>query len=306
VSQYSTTDNYDFPGGSFTSLGDGKYYQYLRSHSEFIYDYSDNWSLTAGLTGSMATSDDKTDVRKSTRIHRMNFKAQYIAIRKGFQLVPEIEASFSLFDIADDVDEVLVDDDLTRLQFGAWLQKRFFTLNNYMYLGYQYRSDDFSSLGIYKIGTYKRLKNYYLGLELNGFSSLTDDKYVDTPINRTVITSRVNAGSLAQYAVNPSVTNASVWAGYNFARNFIFKLGYDQSINGESYGSGQTIWLKMEIRSIWQGPGSAPPANEQNNLKNEFVPSTVKEDETIQELFLGEEVEMELERKRRKSDDDQF
>ncbi|MEZ4872868.1 MAG: hypothetical protein R2827_11660 [Bdellovibrionales bacterium] len=301
---YNSKANFDFPGGSYTDLGTGKRYQLTRSHSNLIYDFSKNWSSAIGLTGGMAMSTDNVDTRTSSRLHRIEWRTRYLAYSKYFQLIPELNLSGSLFSISNDVDEVFVDDDLNRIEIGSWFQKSLWGFYNYLYLGYQSRNKDFSDLGQFKLGSFYRFNKYYFGLEFNGFNSMTDDKYVDARLNRTTITDRVNAGSLLHYAVNPSVLNAKAWAGLKASQNYMFKIGMEQAINGESYASGNTIWFQMEIRSLYQSALPPTHSEEQETLKKEFVPSTSGEDEKIEELFLGEEVEIQLEKNRRGTDDD--
>ena len=105
-------------------------------------------------------------------------------------------------------------------------------------LGGTYREQGLSQLLKYGVGTDYAFADFRLGLEIEGLSTISNDENTSTPINRDLLTTRVNAGSRAYYSINPNQTVAKIYAGYSYEKDFNIKIFAGSTVIGSNSAQG--------------------------------------------------------------------
>lgn len=291
-----TNSNFDSQGGSFTKLDSGNSFSASRIPIRLQYDVSYNLAVLADLEISGSKSDDGSEVRTKNLMSSLTAGFQYKALKKPFLIVPQVLVKFPFETVERGTNNTLISDGAIEVEGGAWMQKKFWKLYNYLYLGATFRDSGLSFLGNYKLGTYTRLANFYVGGNLEGFTSLTDDEFTNDPTERTDVTDDVMAGSLLYYSINPEAMYVEGWAGYIINNNALIKAGYKQGINGANYARTSNFWIGVDIRNFYTKSVEERENDARreriNNLNDQFQP---EEDTMDDGNFSEEELEREIE-----------
>jgi hypothetical protein len=134
------------------------------------------------------------------------------------------------------------------------------------YIGYRYRDRGYSTQIPWSIGLHKDFARFFIDGGALGYTSLTDDKYTNNSFNRSLISDRVNAGSLLYNAVNPSVAFANLRVGYRISRRFFLALGVDQPFWGQNSAIGTRYALTLGFSNIL---GTASTARNSGRFEEE-------------------------------------
>ena len=295
---FNTTSNFDATGGSFTRLDPGKSYSHSLMSFKMQYDFSTSLTSYGGFNYSTAESNDGSFTRSNSSLSGFEGGIQYKALKVPFLIVPQIHfvLPFDTIKGEGSSDKVLTSEGVIEVEAGSWFQKKLWILYNYAYLGLDYRSDGRSALGKYKVGTYTRLRSIYLGTEVDGFNSITDDSSTDNPAYKTWYTDLVNGGSLTFYSVNPNLLNATVWGGFIVSDNYLFKIGYTQALNGKSHARGNTFFVGLDIRNFYMRTQSERLEIKRDNRLKQINTKFEPEEDTLDDGDIDEDaIERELE-----------
>ncbi|MCB0384252.1 MAG: hypothetical protein KDD43_02575, partial [Bdellovibrionales bacterium] len=170
---------------------------------------------------------------------------QFFWMAKPFKLKPEVFVSYPVKTVEETTDEVVAGEGVPTAKFGLWVQKKWLTLDNYGYLGVNYRAEGRSSLAEYVLGTKKDLEGLEFGAEVRGYESVTDDEFTDTPTKRTAVVNKVNGGSLKFYGINPSLLSANFFVRLQMSDAFSLQGGYGLDLQGKSMAKGTTIFINL-------------------------------------------------------------
>lgn len=283
---FRSSSNYDPQGGAYEGLPNGQSYANLLTSVMGQYSWSDRWAVFSKAGLAYAKSNGADTDRTNTQITELGGGLRHKLLVRPVFVVPEIEFGFPLNRVKPSTDETLTDEGALFLQAGGWFAKHLWHLYNYAYLGARYQDEGRASLWLYKIGTYINLNGVLIGTELNGYSALTNDTYLDTPEERDDITTRVNAGSLRYYSINPSLAELRFWTGFRFLRGVQMDFGYNQTINGKNTAAGRTFWTQLTWS--WNLSGETPSRRTKRSFQRkseqqaeEFNIDAEKYDETL-------------------------
>ncbi len=293
---FSTDSNFDPSGGSFTKLPAGQSYDLSLIKTRMQYDYTNDFAFYGGVNFAIAKSNDGLFTRNNSTLTGFEGGLQYKAMKKPFLIVPQIHVILPFETISNNTDQVISSESAVEVEVGVWLQKKLWRLYNYAYFGFDYRDGGRSALGKYKLGTYARIKNFYMGLDANGYQSISDDENTNTPFVRTVITNQVNGSSLKYYSINPDNLSVDLWAGMIAFENYLFKVGYAQDVNGSNSAKGSTVYVGLDIRNFYLKSKKVRSQRARrkriNNLNDQFQP----EEDTLDDGELDEDkIEKDLE-----------
>ncbi|MEQ1722591.1 MAG: hypothetical protein ABL930_05405 [Pseudobdellovibrio sp.] len=105
-------------------------------------------------------------------------------------------------------------------------------------VGYDYRTEGLSALLTYGLGGEIHFSDSAIGLDLNGYTSVSDDEKTSTPLVRDALTTRVNAGSKRFYSINPNLLDSSVYYTYSFDPDFVLKVSAGATLLGSNTAEG--------------------------------------------------------------------
>ncbi len=111
--------------------------------------------------------------------------------------------------------------------------------------GVNFRGEGLSTLLVYGFGADYRLNKFTIGVNFEGFSSVKDDENTTTPINRDLLTTRVNAGSRRYYSVNPNYLEGQISFGFDFDKNLNCAIYGGSSVIGSNSAQGVVGGIKL-------------------------------------------------------------
>lgn len=247
TSYFDSAANFDPEDGTFVRLGDEKYYKALSIGVLWDQVVSKRAAWRFGFNAAQSESFDGSFVRKNSALTDIMLGYQFFWIARPFKLKPELFISYPVKSVEVTTDESIASEGVPTAKLGLWMQKKWLTLDNYAYVGATYRAEGRSALAEYAVGTKKDLEGLEFGAEVRGFESVTDDEFTDTPTKRTVVTDKVNGGSLKYYGINPSLLSANFTVGLQMSDAFSLQGGYGFDIQGKSMAKGTTIFFNL----IW-------------------------------------------------------
>ena len=230
-------------GGEFSIMHINTRFQYYASKKFSFYTYG-SFHNTTSVLGNVT--------RKNTDWPRLTFGTQVSLSKNHLGFFPEFEVSIPFKTVDPNTDEVISDDGSYHVQAGSWWQKDIWNIFTYTYLGFQYRTEDLSSLLLYKIGMEKRFQQFLFGAEVSGHTSILNDTYSDAPSVRNNVLSRVNGGSYYTYAVDPALHNIKIKGGYAFSKNFLTLFHVESTLIGQNSARGLGLWAGVEFRNLFE------------------------------------------------------
>lgn len=278
-----TKSNYDDVGVS-RPLPSSNSYSNLTNTFAATYFKEGGWALTGGAGFAYASSSSLED-RTSGKITNFLARAQKLISFSPLRLVPQADLVATTQRVSPETDEVLSHEGAHSVRIGSWLTYDFRLIRTYGYAGFDYRDDGRSSLLPWAGGLGFKTTPWSFTIELNGYQSLTDDEYTDTPLQRTIVTNKVSAGSLRYYSVNPNLIEARAQGGFKFADNYNFNFGYAQTLAGENTAEGQSVFLGLTYNidtSVTDTQKAAsnmsPNESKQQKLKQKRFEPLIEED----------------------------
>lgn len=255
-SEYFKTDaNYDLDGESQKLLSDNNYTNIANTFTG-TYFLDGGWSLGGGFGYAYATSES-IENRTNGKLTHLLARGQKLFAISLFRLIPEVELTMTTDKIEEDRDEVLTSEGTNGIKAGTWLTMDVWRFRAYGYAGFDYRDDGRAGLMPWRGGLALRQAKWFFSGEMGGIETITDDEYIDSRFERTLITSRTNAGSLRYYSVNPRLVEMRALAGFEILSNLQLSLGYGQTLIGKSTADGQSLFLALTYNIETQA-GASP------------------------------------------------
>lgn len=283
---FSSEDNFDSVDGTFEKLGPNKYFNVNTYRLEWNYVATSRKAYKLGLTASQGESSDGVSLRKNSVLTNAFLGMQYFLLTNPMKIKPELMVFYSNTPIDPNGDDIILSEGVLEVKFGTWLQKKALSLDNYIYLGADYRADGRASLAEYAIGTKIDFDGLALGGEAFGYQSITDDELTNTPSQRTAVTSRVNGGSLKYYSINPNLLSAKAYVEAQISEALALKGEYTFDLQGKNSAKGDTIGVLVvwDFNSV-QGEFTKTRRKEVNNddLKKFNIESTEYNERLFQE-----------------------
>lgn len=228
VDYFKTTANFD-SAGSKTNLIGSNYFQLVNFKTVARYPIAYNWNVLGGFNVIAAESSDLSFSRNSNGIDKITLGAEYILMNdvwiRSFvrttlnYAVTKVDLKSDDAPISDGATEIIPE-----IIFNFDFENDVYTFAK---AGINYRTEGFSTLLLYGVGSEVRFSSIQLGGSLHGFVSIKDDDYVNNKTHREGYNIFTAAGSLAVNSVNPSILNAEAHLGFKTGR-----LGYLKTFAG--------------------------------------------------------------------------
>lgn len=300
---FSSKANYDSGGGSYQTLGSGRYYRQLQANFLGSYDFSDKMTFLGNFTYAFAQSHDGKFDRENGEVSDIGVGVQYHFLMGKLRWTPELLASYPLNPVKLGADNVLTGEGAWFVQPGTWLYLPVALMDFYSYLGAKYQGEGRATLLPWRVGTQAQLRSFLVGGELAGFQTLIKDSSSITPTQRTEVHFR-NGNSQRYFAKDPSLMEAKVFFGHQL-NQIQAQLGYSKTLNGKNAAEGDTIFFNIAFASSTektvQIPTRAPPSRtrrqRQQRALEQFETQEQEYDET---LFLDEADRQRLEQIRQR------
>lgn len=245
---YKATANYRTSGNVFDRLEDG--YGYSNTELELSTRYTPNFKTgfwfggTFGFAKSQAPQKDRENSSLSSIIAGFDY---LLLDGKRFELIPEISVTYPLKRVDFSSQEVLNSEGAIEIAPRVILRSALGPLAAYTHLGFNYRDEGRASLLTGGLGAEFGFTSFFIGSELRGYGTISNDKDTSSRTVKESYASR-NGGALRYYAVNPSLFDLNFWARIDRGRNYGFQLGGGTSILGQSTSAGWQIFAKMNYR----------------------------------------------------------
>jgi hypothetical protein len=237
---FSTNANYD-SNGSKQNLISGASLTNISTETGIRYLFLDKLGISTAITFNNVSTNNGVQSRSKTDL-------TYYSLGADLEIYNTYSWSFYLdgvYKIANEQIDLTSDDAIASDAASEALVSGVATFQNedwrfYGKVGYGYRTEGLSGLLRYGIGGDYALGNFKIGLNFPGYTSVQDDEKTDTPIQRDVITTKVNAGSRRYYAINPNLLEGQLYATYNWSKDFQVKIYGGSTITGSNSAEGIT------------------------------------------------------------------
>lgn len=281
---FRSTANYGVEGGSYSTLGSGRYYQLINGLVGGEYQLIEDFTIFAELGMARAESSDGTYTRTNSSLTDATGGLRYVLGRTAFNVVAEFWMSYPFSRVEFDTDEVLTHEGTMKIDAGIWADWPLGSFVPYSRVGFLYQDDERASYAELLLGAAWQPGRFRLAAEAYGNYVVVDDNKVDRRIERDQVTSRVDGGSWKYYSVNPQTLGARANVDVNLGDSFLVGLTYDQTLNGEASAAGWTALVRLEMRfgSNEEETTFRPKVLERPDVEEiKFVPETPDYDSSL-------------------------
>jgi hypothetical protein len=247
-SYFSTSKNFDNESASL-NLANGSQFSNLTTNWKYIHRFNsrapNSWLFIGELITGYSRSEDASNTRTKFGLADAIVGAGYLTSIFDLDLTGRLALGVSGQKVSELIDEPLISEGAFQVFLGLDLAKKFKWANFGLENDYIYKSGGLASSYRYKAFSDFYLGSFSIGAELFGSSSVTSDENAITSTVRQKVTSKVNAGSLMFYAVNPSYMAAGARFGYNFDRDVQLVAKYATTLSGTRFARGDMIGLDL-------------------------------------------------------------
>lgn len=226
---YKTTANFN-SSGSKTDLVNDNYYQIIDVTPQIRYGLTQSLGVRLGGNVGNAQSSDIVANRSNSTFNRLDVGGDFLFLEFGsLQTIFDFEYSHALEKVDANTDSALNGSATSDIKPTFILRMNMESFYPYANIGANFRSDGQSNLLTYGGGGEFRFQEFGLGAEVQGFTSISDDKYTNQAFRRDNVTLKVNGGSKRFYSINPSLLTGKLFLNFPVSKTFFIKLygGYD-------------------------------------------------------------------------------
>lgn len=236
-SKYSYSDANYASGGTTSNLNSGYSFQALDADIVGRFSF-DDIAYYAGATVSNAQSKNNINSRVNSTLSAAILGLEYHLMDRYLDLTGDLGAVIPTDKISDSADVVINADYVTVLRAGLTLQRQFGAAKFFARTAYVSRETR-STLFDWGTGFDFNFGTYSTGLELAGITSIKDDSDAGTfkAISRQAAITKVNAGSLMYYSVNPSYIDLTAALKFNFNKVDRLEFLGGGTLTGSNYAS---------------------------------------------------------------------
>lgn len=244
---YKTTSNFD-SGGEKAKLAFDNSFQIIDVNPQLRWGVMQDLGVRIGGNVGTSESVDPIDTRTNSTFNRLDVGADYLLLDyDSFQTILDFEYSHAMEKVEETTDAVLNNNGASEIKPTVIVRSQWGSFYPYGYLGGNFRSEGLSSLVTYGLGGEMRFSELGLGAAVKGFSSVKDDEFTNSSSRRTNVTSRVNAGSLKFYSVNPNSTAAEAFITFAMLDSVRVKFYGGADVMGSNtsqgfYAGGTLSW----------------------------------------------------------------
>ena len=282
-SYFKTTANFDGTG-SKSALLNGASLSTMNGLGEFIFDWTEEIRLHAGLVGGQTTANRQSTLATPVEAHTNAglseawVGGQYWYHYAAFDLVPDLELHYPLFRVDLNSGDPLLGEGALRLNGGAWLVGQWGDWRPFGFLGYEYRDEGRATLMPYHLGLQWLPENgWWAQAEMRGYQTLTNDTNTDNGTVRDLYLARIQGGSERFYSLNPASHELAVMLGTHFGQMGIY-AGGAMTFMGKNSADGLTFTVGLTFDGSFYVP---TPRVEEPLYQDRFSPKDEKFDEKV-------------------------
>ena len=246
VHRFSTQANYDHIGGSFESLGDNKQYSLINLSNQFGYGLNSQWQIRGTFDFGIANSTGATESRSNSAPTDIGVGLNGRYKFSWIYFLPKFLFKYPFSRVTPNTDEVMTGEGAIEVLAGSYAKTKLLGLHWFGFVGINYRDEGRSVLLPWQVGAEIKWRPFSLGVEMDAFTSLTDDSELENS-SKSTITQRVNGSSYQFYSPNPERMSVNVWGDYKFSRWTFLRFGAGHSINGKNSAHGLSLFTRL----IW-------------------------------------------------------
>jgi len=249
---FQSSANYDDSGGAFEDLPGDNSFSELNSRLRASYDIAPLWRLLAGARVASVTSEDDTDSRTNSELNEIQLELVFAPVYQlSHRVYHEAIGTAALNEVTVDTDAAITGEATNRFRVGAryaYLLGSFELLTS---IAFDYLDDGRSSRAPYSAGAKWHLGEWSIYGGVQGFLSVTNDQFSETPQERSAITDRVNGGSFRYYSIDPSLLETQAHVDWMLSETVNLSLGVTKTLNGTNSAEGFGVLGGLAFR--WGG-----------------------------------------------------
>ncbi len=260
---FSSSGNYD-SGGAKQNLISGASFQNISTELSARYLFWDKFGIYTGLLFNNVQTSNGVRDRANSALAYYSFGAD-LEVYRNLNWSVYVDGNYRMANESINVtgDDAIASDGANEAIVSAVTIFQNESWRFYGKAGYDYRTEGLSALVRYGVGGDYSFGSLKVGLNLPGYATVQDDEKTATPIDRDLVTTRVNGGSRKYYAVNPNSLEAQIYAVYNWGKDLALKVYGGNTITGSNSAEGFTGGLALN----W-GFGMAKKAIRSQDLPN--------------------------------------
>lgn len=191
-----------------------------------------------------------------------------------FALAPDMDLVVPVQRVNEESDVPLIGEGALRARFGGWAILKLDPVQPFAFAGYEFRDGGRSSQIPYALGAHLQTRNWWLQGEFRGAFSAGDDADSGEPTVRVDYLRRVDGGSFAYYAVEPSFSELAAESGFR-VNGWNFFLGFATTVRGRNFAKGNTFYGGISFST------GSEPERERIPPKDRFEMEQHKYDESL-------------------------
>ena len=274
---YSAVANYTRSGGQFVRLTDGNSFSLVTLDPRIRWGASSKTAFWVGTQIGFANSQTLNVTRTNSVLNHVSGGFDYLWKRtRTFDLIADVEGIFPLQRVDVNSDKVPTGEGAIEIKPRLLTKFRWGTVSPFAYAGFHFRDEGRATLLPYGAGAELRLSKSFLGAELRGYTSVTDDENINTPAAKEAIAGK-SGGALRFFTVNPSLLEARAWWRSQPMHGWGYKIEAGTSMTGSATSAGFDALFAMNYR--WR----TVPLQQSEPADIDFVENT--DDGVDQSLF---------------------
>lgn len=274
---YNATANYTRSGGEFVRLSGDNSYTLITLDPRLRWSNNGRTAYWFGTQIGFATSRMGGATRNNSVINHVSGGFDFLWKRTpNLDVIADVEGLFPLQRLDATADKVPTSEGAIEITPRLLAKFRMGAFSPFVHAGFRFRDEGRAALLPYGAGAEFRLTRSFLGGEVRGYSSVTNDEKTDNPAAKEAIAVK-SGGALRFFTVNPSLLEARAWWRYQPMIDWGFKVEAGTSVTGSATAAGWDILFAANYR--WR----TVPLRQSEPADVEFVENT--DDGVDQGLF---------------------
>lgn len=237
---FSTTSNFD-ANGSKQDLITNASLQAINTELSARYLFLHSLGVYSGLRFNNIDTNNGLLSRTNSILTYYFFGADYELYRSGgLSLYADVSYAISNEEIDVAGDTAIASDGANEAKASGAVVYENGDFRTFARAGVNYRADGLSLLAIYGFGADYMISPIRIGMDFSGISTVQDDDNTATPVNRDLVTTRVNGGSRKYFAVNPNLLEGKLYVSYNLDKDLSIKMYGGAGLVGSNSAQGMT------------------------------------------------------------------
>jgi hypothetical protein len=235
---FKTESNYGSTGNKIALLS-GSGLQLMSLDTSLRYVFFNNFGLYTGLNFNNVETNNSVMTRANSVLTQFYVGSDYQFYQSQlFSLYADFSYALANENIDATSNSALASDGASEAKAKIIAVVKSNSFKSFASVGYDYRTEGLSSLLTYGLGGEFHFSGSAIGLDFNGYTSVSDDEKTSTPFVRDTLTTRVNAGSKKFYSINPNLLEGSLYYSYSFDSDLFIKVSAGTTLIGSNTAEG--------------------------------------------------------------------